>query len=764
MNKFVRKHLKEIFVAVASVLSFILIACALILINNFSNGLYKQAVDAVDHHGEEYQNMLDGTFSNFVEESYSIAERFPTDYTTSQSFVGELKEETQSIGKIFIVTTDGQIKDAEYPVGTTEGDFTELLNEAKKKNELGVSGVYDSNNTEYGRLFGVYVPVNRGNVRAIAVFYHHTVVLSRLKDDFSRLKTDTPAQYIYVCLYPDEILSVLDAGPVDLAKSSVTEHDSLKKYLRELTDKSTVDLIDEGINDEKGISHEVLINGTRYVICIKPSKLAGKQNYVVAIYNSYNVYAEGHELASALGAIIVVVVVIIVALAIYILLVRFKLAKQVDTYDLEDPVYGCPNFRFFSNKAEELLDKNKVTKYAVIYTEIAHFSYIEETFGSKATDEALKFLIKVYEKALLEDEVFARINDDRFCLLFHYGNEDELRGRLKTLSSLAYHCPALKKYEFYLRLNIGVCIINREEDNSSIQKYLDRAIIARRANLAEQNDNIRIYSEKVHETFMLEAEIETKMEAALRNNEFKMFYQPKYNIERNRPDGCEALVRWYDAENNRFRPPSEFLPLFESNGFIAELDKYVMNEVCKFIAESLSRGYRMIPISVNVSRVTASQAGFIEYYVATKRKYGIRDKFLTIEFTESFAYENYDVISNIVNKFHASGFECSIDDFGSGFSSYNILKELPMDEIKLDRFFIKPGISKERDDNLLKSIISLAKQMNMKVTQEGVETVEDLKRLKDFGCDVVQGYIYAKPMAATDFLEFIRSGGSIHIV
>lgn len=763
MNKFIRKHLKEIIFTVTSVLSVILISCALLLINNFSDGLYKQAVDAVDHHAEEYQDMLDGVFRIYVEKGEKVAEGFPSARTGISDYMSALKDDPQysDIALIYFFTNDGVAHDADYPMGGTAA-YNPKFEKYIKSNSSGCIGLFDESGASV-RLLGVYVPINRGEVRAIALMYHSKPFLDTLKAEYEKFRSDTPANYVYVCKHPDEVISVLEPGETKLGKNEVTEHDSLKVYLRELTDKATVDLFEQGVN-EGGISHEVLINETRYVISVKPSRQAGSENYVVAFYNSYNVYAEGHALASVLGAIIVVIVLIIIGLAVYILLVRFKLAKQVDTYDLEDAVYGCPNFRAYSDKAEELLKKNKVTKYAVIYTEIAHFSYIDETYGDKAADETIRFLIKVYENALQQDEAYGRVNDDRFVLLFHYKNEEELMSRLKNITSLSYHCPALTKYGFYLRLIIGVCVINREKDSGTVQKFVDRAMVARRTNLGDQSSNVHVYSEKVHETFMMEAEIESKMEAALRNNEFKMFYQPKYNIERNRPDGCEALVRWYDAENNRFRPPSEFLPLFETNGFIAELDKYVMNEVCKFIAESISRGYRMIPVSVNVSRVTASKEGFFEYYIATKKKYGIRDKFMTIEFTESFAYENYDVISNIVEKFHANGFECSIDDFGSGFSSYNILKELPMDEIKLDRFFIKPGISRERDDKLLVSIIELGKQMNMKVTQEGVETVEDLKRLKNFGCDVIQGYIYAKPMAATDFLEFIRSGGSIHIV
>lgn len=764
MNKFIRKHYKEIFVSIAAVLSVILICCALMLIDNFSTGLYKQAVDAVDHYSESYQELLGKTTDLYVAKAQEIVDKMPSDRVGAVGYVSSLKDDPQNNIIAFMrFYIKGQEYDAENALPTDISAANERLRSLVASNTLGCTGFYDDPISSY-RVFGIHVPMKgrSGSIESVCVYFQHEAVLSTLKELYANLHAKSDADYLYVCAQPDEVIAVLEGGEIPLVKGEIALHDKIFTTLRAVTDKSTVDAVETGI--ESGIALEVQINGTRYVVCAKPTRYAGSSFYFVSIYNSYNVYAEGHALASALGAIIVVVVLIIIGLAVYILLVRFRLAKKVDAYDKEDPIYGCPTFIYFSEKAEQLLEKNKVTKYAIVYTEIAHFSYIDENFGSEVAHETLKYLVKIYNNSMLDEEVFARINDDHFALMLHFTTMEELQSRLKVITSIAYHCPALKQHEYYLRLNIGICCVNREENNS-IQKMLDRAIVARRVNIGDQpGGNIRIYSEEVHENFMHEAEIEAKMEAALRNGEFKMFYQPKYNVERNRPDGCEALVRWYDAENNRFRPPSEFLPLFETNGFISNLDRYVMAEVCKFIQESNSRGYRMIPISVNVSRVTASKEGFLEYYIDTKKRYGIRDRFLTIEFTESFAYENYDVISKIVSKFHQNGFECSIDDFGSGFSSYNILKELPMDEIKLDRFFIKPGISRERDDCLLKSIITLAKEMNMKVTQEGVETVEDLKRLKEFGCDVIQGYIYAKPMAATDFLEFIRSGGSIHIV
>ena len=239
------------------------------------------------------------------------------------------------------------------------------------------------------------------------------------------------------------------------------------------------------------------------------------------------------------------------------------------------------------------------------------------------------------------------------------------------------------------------------------------------------------------------------MEKALENREFKVFYQPKYNIDSDRPDGCEALVRWYNSERDEYMQPGVFLPLFEANRFIIKLDHYVYERVCEYMVEAVQNGQDLYPVSVNVSRITAFEPDFLNFYVSVKKKYNVADGFIMIEFTESFANEDYDTLREMVSVLHKNGFKCSIDDFGSGYSSYNILKALPMDEIKLDRFFIMKGISQDRDYKVLSSIISLAKSLNMKVTQEGVETGEQLS------CNVIQGYYYSKPLVQYDYISFL---------
>jgi EAL domain-containing protein (putative c-di-GMP-specific phosphodiesterase class I) len=178
--------------------------------------------------------------------------------------------------------------------------------------------------------------------------------------------------------------------------------------------------------------------------------------------------------------------------------------------------------------------------------------------------------------------------------------------------------------------------------------------------------------------------------------------------------------------------------------------------VCRYISESIERKQFVVPVSINISRVTAIQSDFKEFYSDLKNRYHIPDGMMTLEFTESFADENYERLNNTITHMHRNGFLCSIDDFGSGYSSYNILKHVQMDEIKLDRLFINKGISEERDRLILSQAIEIATSLGMNVVQEGVETIGDVEMLRQLGCYIVQGYYYSKPLMLTDYLSFIE--------
>jgi EAL domain-containing protein (putative c-di-GMP-specific phosphodiesterase class I) len=277
--------------------------------------------------------------------------------------------------------------------------------------------------------------------------------------------------------------------------------------------------------------------------------------------------------------------------------------------------------------------------------------------------------------------------------------------------------------------------------------------------------NIRLpyvlYTEEVNQEIAKNERIEAQMEEALANGEFKLFLQPKLNVKHDRIDSAEALVRWYDPEKGEYRFPGAFIGLFETNGFIIKLDKFIYLEVLKYLHHAVERGEKVVPISVNVSRVTAAEEDFLDFYIGNKKKYGIGDGFITLELTESFAVENYEKIQDLVGQLHQNGIRCSMDDFGSGYSSFNILKQVNFDELKLDRLFLTPGSDPKRSDAIIRTVIRLAHDLGISVVQEGVETEEMFNSVVEMGCEVVQGYYYAKAISLEEYRVFLTTNTSI---
>lgn len=419
-------------------------------------------------------------------------------------------------------------------------------------------------------------------------------------------------------------------------------------------------------------------------------------------------------------------------------------------------ILDCPSNVMFARVAENIIAQNRGTKFAVTVVDIRHFDYMIEHIGADPMIEELKRMKEFYTRFLQLKETYGYAGNGRFLLLFHYRDLDALGTRVKTLTNyLGVSRVANSGERITLSAYGGICL-TADNQAASVEKMIDMAVIAENATKYPYDfEAFRLYNEQLHSSTAMNEYIEVNMQSALDNKLFKVFYQPKYNIETNRPDGCEALVRWYNPKTGEYMQPGLFLPLFEENRFIIKLDKYVYEQVCIYIAKKAAEHSPLYPVSVSVSRITATDPSFLDCYIATKEKYGIKDDFLTIEFTESFAFEDYEQLRETVSVLHKNGFKCSIDDFGSGFSSYNLLKELPMDEIKLDRFFIGKGISDERDLKVLSSVIQLGRGLKMKATQEGVETKAQMDMLKKLGCNVIQGFYYSKPLVENDYDDFL---------
>ncbi|MDL0334377.1 EAL domain-containing protein, partial [Clostridioides difficile] len=279
---------------------------------------------------------------------------------------------------------------------------------------------------------------------------------------------------------------------------------------------------------------------------------------------------------------------------------------------------------------------------------------------------------------------------------------------------------------------------------------MDRANTARKTIKGGHKNSFAFYDKEMHKKILKEKEIENSMVDALNNGEFIVYFQPKYSLSDYQIIGAEALVRW-DNPQKGLIPPIEFIPVFERNGFIVNIDFYVFEEVCKKIREWMDEGQKVVPISVNLSRMHFVNSNFIEKFKLIVDKYKIPTRLIELELTETAVLDNIEGLLDTMNNLKEKGFVISMDDFGTGYSSLNLLKELPVDILKLDRAFFTEKDESNNEKIVISNVIKMAKELKMKVISEGVETISQVEFLKQIGCDMVQGYLFSKPMPVKEF-------------
>ena len=565
----------------------------------------------------------------------------------------------------------------------------------------------------------------------------------------------------FSCIVSREESRVPNCWSIDLIGKNSTNalaidsHANIFEQLNPMTTYAEgIKYLQSGMEQREARVTTVSISSTKYAIAIAPVPMTGGELMVVEIYDPAVIYRTSYSFMGQMEGALIFLGVIFVSILFYLNYQRTHLREKKELEEQIDSVSGCLTYRYFLNHADELVDKNPANRYAVAMLRVNYLQYLGQLYGDEIFLKVIRFVGEVFEKLLDHTETYGYISDSNFSVLLHYKEEVELMNRLRMIHAIIYNFPELKTKNNHVKVTFGIYLVRPGETFSTLQ-CLEKAGMALRSTSFSVDSLFRFYNDELGADSNRQAEIELKMETSLQNDEFKVFYQPKYNLKKETIDSAEALVRWYDPELHRYYPPADFIPLFEENGFIVKLDHYVFEAVCRFAADRIKNGKPLAPISINASRVTAGEPDFVRYYLSLKRKYDIPNNLLTIEFTESTAMDNYESLRKIVADLKAGGIGSSVDDFGSGFSSYSILKELKMDELKLDRFFITAGIDAERDDALLNSVIKLGQKLGMKVTQEGVESVEMMDRLRRAGCNTVQGYYYSRPITQDDFAAFL---------
>lgn len=437
-------------------------------------------------------------------------------------------------------------------------------------------------------------------------------------------------------------------------------------------------------------------------------------------------------------------------------LLQFRIKNAIDKSRMimaeRDAVTGLyTKFKFYRAVRALLIENTENTeiKFAFARFDIDRFKMINNFYGVKEGDRVLKSVAEELRKisTVFDNFVYGRLENDVFavCMPFREENIELL------VNALQINLRKVNK-DYNIKVSCGVYVIN--DDTLDVSEMYDRAFLAAKSCKGKFVQSIAYYDESMIEDMRQEQFIINEVNRAIAEEQFEVYLQPKINLVTDRSYGAEALVRWRHPEKGMMSP-GEFIPVYERNGIIGRLDQYMWRHVCMLLRKWLDEGKNPNPISVNVSRVNIYNPQLVQIFKKLITEYQIPAELLNLELTESAFMEDQDLIMKTMSNLHQLGFKIMMDDFGSGYSSLNVLKDMEVDYLKVDMKFLQDQEFNGKGEKVLTSVIRMAKWLHLPSIVEGVETLEQVDFLKCIGCEYAQGYYYAKPMPVADYEAFI---------
>ncbi len=397
----------------------------------------------------------------------------------------------------------------------------------------------------------------------------------------------------------------------------------------------------------------------------------------------------------------------------------------------------------------EKIKKIKPEHGYIVAMDMVDFKVINNSCGAEVGDMTLISVWSVLDELLTEGELLARVYADRFIMYIHAQNDEEAARRIDTavnrITEIADELTVPRLFPVF-----GVYLYDFYDD---LDTNYGKAIQAKNKIKNRRDIHYAFYEAEDAMSLLQDKIIEDEFDNAIKNGRYEVWYQPKYDTCIEKIVGAEALVR-LRAEDGRVLPPAKFIPLFEKNGMIPQLDEYVFKTVCNQQKKWLSEGKRVLPVSVNISRISLYYGDVADRYSAIPKAISLKPEYLQLEITESATINNPD-LENLIEKFHAAGFRMLLDDFGSGFSSLSALNKLSFDVMKIDKSLID-YIGDEKGEELLNYITRLGQNLGLHITAEGVETKEQLEFLKELRCDDIQGYYFSKPLPVAEYEKLLE--------
>lgn len=412
----------------------------------------------------------------------------------------------------------------------------------------------------------------------------------------------------------------------------------------------------------------------------------------------------------------------------------------------KDELTGLYTRQAFYHHARTFTHFMTEEKFNVVILDVSDFKLINGTYGTKKGNEVLVYLSNAF-RYYVKNGLLTRYEGDQLLGLFHSKVKMDVERINRNINKIAEEAPIPN-----IRIKVG--IYEDVDTNLSIPVICDRALMAEKSISKDFKTNVAFYTDEMNQKQLVQRQMENDFKSAIANREFKVYYQPKYDVNTENIVGAEALVRWQKPDGTLISPGA-FIPLFESDGLVVHLDEYVFENVCQFQKERMENKLPMVPISVNLSRVSILFNDVVEHYVDIVNQKQIPFECVPIELTESatlYSEKILEITDHLVN----AGFTLHMDDFGSGYSSLTSLNELNFSTVKLDKSLID-YIDQARGKKIVQQVIDLGHGLDMKVVAEGVESKEQRDCLKEMRCDMIQGFYYSKPLKQEDFIEKLRA-------
>lgn len=414
-----------------------------------------------------------------------------------------------------------------------------------------------------------------------------------------------------------------------------------------------------------------------------------------------------------------------------------------------DALTGLYTRQAFFRHAEKIISENPDFKFIITISELEGIKLLNEKDGKQAGDSKLKAVANFLRNSGDPCLLAGRFSGDQFVALFRQDDDFEKGISMDDVSGVLVTSPSEGVEEVRMRF----AIYENVEHDVPVSVICDRALLALQTIRGKYGKRMAKYEEKLLIEHERKERIEECMREALENNQFRVYYQPKHDANTGELTGAEALIRWEHPEYG-FMSPGEFIPIFEDNGFITEVDSFVWKKTCENLHKWIEKGLDVVPVSINASKLDFMRPDFFEKLNKASTEMDVPSGLLHIEVTESLFSDQIEELVGILSKCQENGYKIELDDFGSGYSSLNTLSILPLDVVKMDMSLVK-AITDFKSMRVFSACINLARSLGLKTVSEGVETKEQMWAIRELGGDVIQGYYYSKPLSEEDFEKYL---------